>query len=415
MKLNRFLLTHILGFLVFTSQAQQIKRWTLCTTGKAQSTANIRSSWSASGCPDCSVLHPTSSSPYLRQGFQQPPETDNNPPGCTVQAVFNITPKPSQFCGTKYDFDYTGGNLQGLSFQWNFGETATPRSASAPNPSQISFLTPGTKTITLTVREGACQRTTSRIITVTQTQVGFGGTVNVGNIKCKNDQTGSVALTTIGGTGNKTYRWNTGATTAALNNQRAGNYSVTVADAAGCSFTIDTVLKEPRQQISTLSVIKNETCIGYADGSVTVEVQGGTKPYRLNWEDGSAGNERTDLKEGKYNLKILDSNNCKLDTALVLETRCKVKKENQYYDVISPNDDGKNDVWFIPGIDRYPNNELIIYNRWGQVVFNTKGYANNWAGTTNDNQILLTAAYYYVLRLNDEKNTLVTGSVSIIR
>jgi hypothetical protein len=65
---------------------------------------------------------------------------------------------------------------------------------------------------------------------------------SVQQITCAGANNGSISLTVTGGSGNKTYTWSNGATSASINNLAAGTYSVNVADATGCtasqSFTI---------------------------------------------------------------------------------------------------------------------------------------------------------------------------------
>ncbi|MBO9732900.1 MAG: DUF11 domain-containing protein [Chitinophaga sp.] len=63
--------------------------------------------------------------------------------------------------------------------------------------------------------------------------------------------------------------------------------------------------------------------------------------------------------------------------------------------VITPNGDGKNDKLVIIGVTRYPNSSLFIYNRWGNMVFQSKNYQNNWDGNG-----LNEGTYYYILKLN---------------
>jgi gliding motility-associated-like protein len=76
------------------------------------------------------------------------------------------------------------------------------------------------------------------------------------------------------------------------------------------------------------------------------------------------------------------------------------------YTAVSPNGNGQNDFFFIDGIDRYPNNSVKIFNRWGVEVFSTRGYneTNNvFRGysdgrlTINDSESLPTGTYYYIL------------------
>ncbi len=72
---------------------------------------------------------------------------------------------------------------------------------------------------------------------------------------------------------------------------------------------------------------------------------------------------------------------------------------------ISPNGDGKNDVFEVPGIATYSRVELVIFNRWGSVVFEDKNYKNNWGGTNSQNAHLTEDTYYYTLKLDDSNKS----------
>lgn len=72
----------------------------------------------------------------------------------------------------------------------------------------------------------------------------------------------------------------------------------------------------------------------------------------------------------------------------------------------SPNDDNVNDVWEIACLDNYTDNELIVFNRWGTIVYKTRNYANDWNGECNYNVILFeknqrlpVGTYFYILKL----------------
>lgn len=78
----------------------------------------------------------------------------------------------------------------------------------------------------------------------------------------------------------------------------------------------------------------------------------------------------------------------------------------------SPNGDGINDTWEIINIDEWPNAQIFIYSRWGNKVFQTTNYSNDWGGDD-----LPAATYYYVIELNpiDFNADPITGSVTIMR
>jgi gliding motility-associated-like protein len=71
---------------------------------------------------------------------------------------------------------------------------------------------------------------------------------------------------------------------------------------------------------------------------------------------------------------------------------------------ISPNGDGKNDTWQILGIEQYPGNEVRVFNRWGNQVFEQKAYTNTnaWDGTWNG-KYLPDGTYFYILDLGGDQ------------
>jgi gliding motility-associated-like protein len=82
----------------------------------------------------------------------------------------------------------------------------------------------------------------------------------------------------------------------------------------------------------------------------------------------------------------------------------------------SPNNDGVNDLFFIDRIEDYPNTVVQIYNRWGNLIFESQpGYQNPWNGTYNGKSLPV-GTYYYVIDLKDDSiDRLITGPVTILK
>jgi gliding motility-associated-like protein len=81
----------------------------------------------------------------------------------------------------------------------------------------------------------------------------------------------------------------------------------------------------------------------------------------------------------------------------------------------TPNGDGINDRWYIPGLQIYPDAEVMIYNRWGQEILRSKNYNNNpWNGEQN-NRALPAGAYTYMIRLNNDRRELLRGVIHLVR
>lgn len=80
--------------------------------------------------------------------------------------------------------------------------------------------------------------------------------------------------------------------------------------------------------------------------------------------------------------------------------------------VFTPNGDGLNDVFEIPGLEYYEANELTIVNRWGGTVYEKKGYKNDWAANG-----LNEGTYYYLLKIKTAANKwgVYKGYVTVIR
>ncbi|HOT14441.1 MAG TPA: gliding motility-associated C-terminal domain-containing protein [Bacteroidales bacterium] len=82
--------------------------------------------------------------------------------------------------------------------------------------------------------------------------------------------------------------------------------------------------------------------------------------------------------------------------------------------VITPNGDGHNDDWNIPNLNRDPACTIDIYDRWGRLVFHSRGYAKNWDGKGNDGKALPMDNYFYIIKLSGNTKTLI-GNITIIR
>lgn len=150
----------------------------------------------------------------------------------------------------------------------------------------------------------------------------------------------------------------------------------------------------------------------------SVELNGSTQALNFSWAPTSNISSTTVLNP-TVNPSTTTSyfltgeiNGCFISDEVVVTVGLELKITNTF----SPNEDGKNDTWEIPGLVNYPNCLVEIFDRWGQQVFTATGYnaKKAWNGTRNDKK-LTPGVYYYVIELRDEESSRLTGYINLIR
>jgi len=210
------------------------------------------------------------------------------------------------------------------------------------------------------------------------------------------------------------YVWSNGAQTQGTT-VTSGSYTVTVTSTEGCSATSDpygvVVASDPDAAFSTVpnSPQPMGSTILFLDGST---VNGGTIS-EWDWTFDPAGNGSADQSPsftyptpGDYTVTLIvtTSDGC-ADTTTQLYTI--FPPEITIPNVISPNGDEANEVFEITNII-YWTNELKIYSRWGNVVYETRNYKNTWKGDGVPD-----GTYYYILTLGDGREW--AGHLTVLR
>lgn len=131
------------------------------------------------------------------------------------------------------------------------------------------------------------------------------------NVACNGKHSGSATVYAEGGTRPYHYQWSNGATTTTISDLAAGDYSVVVTDANGCSQIMNYTISEPAP-LSVASEIVPATCPGGNDGSVSLSIAGGTDRYQFSWNPSTAGigSSVSHLKAGTYSVIVTDAEWC---------------------------------------------------------------------------------------------------------
>ncbi len=257
-------------------------------------------------------------------------------------------------------------------------------------------------------------------------------TVNIetDGISCNGERDATVTAVTTGGAAtdpeNYDYEWTgTGIINAFLptvNNLGTGIVNVRVTDPNGCETTATTEILEPVILTAEAETTPDD---GSGNGTAIVLPEGGTEPYSYEWRsNGMVGTtqEITDVAAGSYIVIVTDANGCSLmlqdiivqDNSLgCLDTRL----------VITPDGDGLNDEFVINCIENFADNNLEIFNRYGQLVFRQQNYScgtddcpNGWRGLNLREDELGGGVYFYVLEYTEAgTKKQLKGSITLLR
>jgi len=199
------------------------------------------------------------------------------------------------------------GGTPNYTFQWSNG-------ASAATQTNVPF---GTYTLTV-IDAAGCTHTNDEIIPSLIQEWGInvaGGTP----ISCHGGNDGSVLVNVSGATSPYSFLWSNGSTTRDLFNVSAGSYVLTVTDAVGCTALLVVTLEEPAP-IGIVPVVQNVSCPGRSDGSIDLNVEGGTPPYLYFLNNIPIAPPIINLGPVTYTLTVVDANGCsKTVTAVVTE------------------------------------------------------------------------------------------------
>jgi gliding motility-associated-like protein len=114
------------------------------------------------------------------------------------------------------------------------------------------------------------------------------------------------------------------------------------------------------------------------------------------------------IASGIYTDTLTTASGC--DSVLVLELSV-LDCEFEISNILTPNDDGQNDTWKVSDVSKIAGCEVKIYNRWGEMVYNTNDYNNQWGGT-RENEPLPDGVYFYSIKCSDKE---FTGEINLLR
>jgi gliding motility-associated-like protein len=299
------------------------------------------------------------------------------------------------------------GGATPYSYSWSGG---------AGNSASVTSLAPGTYIATVTDNSGC---TTTISVTIGEPLI-VSPNANVANIDCANGNGGNITTSVSGGTGSYSYLWTpSGATSSSLNSVDPGTYIVTVSDANGCSASQTATVST--SGALAVSATPNYTEIT-AGESVSIQTTGGstyswTPPTDLSCTD-CPDPVASPSNSTAYIVIATDENGCVgQDTVFI-----KVNIECGEYFVptaFSPNETGPNEnntlrVFGVPAC--IAELDFSVYNRWGEVVFQTTDITKSWDGKYKDKPVN-SGIFVYKLYVKLTDGTIIeqSGNTTLVR
>ncbi len=416
--------TSNLGSVVLSGNTGNITEWL--------SSTNSGATWTA-------IANTTSTQNYLNLSqttwYQVIVQSGTCPPDTSSYAIIDVsTPSIAGtlsgggiFCGTPATgvLNLTGntGNVTGWQISVDSGATwgAISNTTTTQNYTGLT----STTMYLVTVQNGACPSVTSNIEIVYVFPQTVAGTINSNATVCYQTNNDSILLT--GNVGNVLYwlsstdggiTWNTITNTSTTliysGLIQTTQYSAVVQSGLCNIDTTNTVIITVLAQ--NIISAGNDTTITQGQ---TLTLNGSGIGISIIWSPASTLSNSNILNPiaspqttTVYTLTITDIDGCVV-TDNVIITVNQPNYNGMISNLFTPNGDGINDFWYLQDILNFPENEVFVYNIYGNQVYTKKGYTNDWNGTYNGSE-LPDGTYFYVVKF-ENFDKIIKGSLDILR
>lgn len=197
-------------------------------------------------------------------------------------------------------------------------------------------------------------------------------TADLGKDKIICDQPSQLLETGIKDLANKSFSWSTGQTTPSIQVTKSGIYNVSVTSV--CGVDMDTVNIVFSSKPPTFDFGEDEERCAINSRQLKPYQRAGDFQYK--WQDGSSNDSFPVTEYGKYWVMVTNACGIASDT---IEFSKVANNDFEIPNIITPNGDPLNQYFVIEG-NTYGPNHLTLFNRWGEQVFSSDDYTNDWDG-----------------------------------
>lgn len=238
-------------------------------------------------------------------------------------ANFSVVADQNGCAGESWTFtDQSSSSFGNItSWAWSFGTGANPTTATTQGPHQVTYQSPGQKSVSLSVEtsEGCVVTyvTTIQVNACCQTVNALHYSSQTTDVLCRDSPNGTASISpTTSHLTPYSYQWSTGGNTNTISNLVVGPYMVTISN--GICQEVDTLRVEGPPPWQITDSITRPTCDGGTDGAIHILSLSGSNgaPYQYNWQQTGLSPNATysNLSNGNYNLVVQDALGC--DTSI---------------------------------------------------------------------------------------------------
>lgn len=360
-------------------------------------------SWNTGATTSALTITPTSSTTYTIIA--------NNGNGCTVTATHSVTVLPAlaaTVSSTQAGCTVNNGTATanpssgtpGYTYAWSNGQSTQTATG----------LAVGNYTVLIT-DAGGC--TKSQTVTVSSNSTLGASAVSTQSGCSVNN--GTATANASNGTPGYTYSWNNGQTTQTATGLGAGSYTATVTDANGCSVAATVSVSALPGPTATAAA----AAVSIVSGTNTTLTATGGGTYLWTPAAGlscttCANPTATPSQTTHYCVTVTDANNCTDSSCVTIYVE--IPCGNLYIpNAFSPNDDLENDWECVMG-ECIKAIHLFIYNRWGELVFESNDQKICWDGSYKGRRLdTAVFSYYLEVTLTSGSKTIKTGNISLVQ
>ncbi len=167
------------------------------------------------------------------------------------------------------------------------------------------------------------------------------------DIHCHGEATGALKVSIQNGKPPFRIRWSSNDTLEEIRNLPAGEYHVSVEDAARKTDSAQWRIREP-EILKNLIYIQNPSCYGMHDGFIRLQTTGGNGYYVYAWNTGQYTGNLTDIPQGTYMVRTSDRMQCNITDTIVLTEPARLKSDLHVTPIVCPGETGRIE-WFGQG------------------------------------------------------------------